>query len=469
MTSVYVARVLMSEGIGIVASAQNVVSYFTIIASLGIPTYGIKKIAENKDNVNSLSKTFFELLIINSVSTILCTVCYFLLVSTSPFFAERKALYIICGLNIVFNIFNIDWFYQGIEEYRYIMIRSMIIKIVSLLMLFIAVKESSDYLMYALISSLALVVNYCFNIFHARTIIKLPNKKLDITQHLKPVFILLGAVIAVEIYTLADISMLSLFCGDEVVGLYTNSMKIIKIVRSLVVAICAVFLPRLSYYYSKGEKDRFNRLIDRGVKILFCFSMPAAIGLVLVANDMIPILFGSSFIESVTTTRILSLSVITVAFSNFFGHQILITIGKENVMMLSTIMGAIINVALNAILIPLYSLNGAAIASIITETGVAIFQIVYVMNVIDIRFHMSFLKSTFISLIAMTLCVIIIEYSITNVMIKIIMSIIIGAVVYVGVLIYSKNEVGTLVFNKMLKRYLTVFSSSIFMGGIKNV
>ena len=252
ITSIYASRILYSEGIGKVASAQNIVLYFTTIASLGIPTYGIKKIAEKRDDKLELSNSFWELFLINCISSITCSIAYYTMIYSIEFYQERLLLYTVCGLNIIFNIFNIDWFYQGIEEYKYIMYRSMIVKMISLGLLFLLVKTSDDYVQYAFISSIALGLNYFFNILHIKKIVCLKGVCLNIKQHMRSVYTLLAAAVAVEIYTLADTTMLTVLCGDNIVGLYSNSMKIIKIVRNLVVAICAVFLPRLSYHFAKG-------------------------------------------------------------------------------------------------------------------------------------------------------------------------------------------------------------------------
>ena len=452
ITSVYASRILLSEGIGKVASAQNIVLYFTTIASLGIPTYGVKKIAENRLNRDRLSEIFFELFTINLFSTLVCSFVYFTMISSIDYFATRKLLYYVCGINIIFNIFNVDWFYQGIEEYRYIMLRSFAIKIISLVLLLVLVRDSEDYVYFALISSLALVLNYVFNIINLRDKISFKRTKLNVLQHLKPVMVLLAVTIAVEIYTLADTTMLTFICGDRVVGLYSNSMKIVKIVRSLIVAICAVFLPRLSLYYSQSKMQDFNSLIDRGIKVLFVLTLPTTIGLILVSNTMIPVLFGNAFLDASRTTMILSFSIITVAFSNFFGYQILVTIGKEKLMLYSTIIGAIVNVVLNAILITLLQQNGAAISSAVTEGCVALFQLLCVRKIIKIDFNKSFFVSTFCGLLCMCLVVLSIQYFVHGDILKLFLSTTIGALVYIVVMYISQNEIMVMFAKELQKK-----------------
>ena len=178
VTSIYIARVLMAESIGRVAAAQNLVSYFTLLASMGIPTYGIKIIAQYKVKSKESSKAFSELFLINLFLTVICTIAYFSIVMTVPHYADRRLLYCVTGLNIIFNIVNVDWFYQGIQEYKYIAIRSLAIKVCSLIAIFAFVRTSDDYIIYALISSGALVGNYLFNIIRIRKYVRLELENL---------------------------------------------------------------------------------------------------------------------------------------------------------------------------------------------------------------------------------------------------------------------------------------------------
>ena len=440
ITSAYVSRILLAEGIGKVSSAQNIVTYFTILAALGIPTYGIKMIATNGNSREKQSKIFSELFFINAISTTICSIFYYLLILTVPFFYERRLLFSICGLSIVFNIINIDWLYQGKEEYKYIMIRSIIIKILSLLAIFFLVKKVNDYIIYALILTLANALNYIFNIIHSKKYVDLVCHNLAFIKHLSPVFTLLAASIAIEIYTLADTTMLTFMKGDEVVGYYTTAMKGVQVIKTLATSVCAVFLPRLSYYYSINQKDQFNKLIDKGFKILAYITIPACIGIELVAKDAIVVLFGKNFIESANTMRILSISIVTVAFSNFIGYQILITIGKEKIMFLSTVVGAFVNVILNYFMIPNLGCNGAAIASAITEISVTIVQCIAIIGVVKIKVNRQFVLSLGISCLFMVSSVVIIQNIIDITGIRLVLSILVGMFVYFFISIIRKNE-----------------------------
>lgn len=450
VTMAYVSRVLLPVGVGKVASAQNIVSYFVIIASLGLPTYGVKKIAECFDEREKRSRTFSELAVINAISTLICICVYLGIVLGIDYFEDKLSISFIVGIQLFANIFNIDWFYQGIEEYRYIMFRSFIVKLLALASVFIFVHNVSDFLIYALIVTLSFVANYIFNVINLHKYVDFQYNSLDVNRHLKPVFILLATTIAIEIYTLTDTTMLSLFRGDEVVGYYTNSAKTVGIARVMITAASAVFLPRLNYYLSHGRELEFESLAFKGLSMLFTLSLPVAVGLMLLAEDCTLIMFGKEFEATILSMQILTVSVVTIAISNFTGYQILVSLGKETIVLYSTIIGAIINVVLNVLLIMPYGHYGAAIASVVTEFVIAAYQLYYVNKYISLSLK-SIVKQTFLPLVAMVAVVYVTKLLFDNIYIQTVIAVILGSITYLFLCIVSGNETIILLKNKCKK------------------
>lgn len=407
------------------------------MAAMGIPTYGVKLIAQYKVKSRESGKAFTELFIINFILSCICAILYYGFILFFPYFEGKRLLYCIAGLNVIFNALNVDWFYQGIQEYGYIAVRSFVIKVFSLLALVLFVRDSGDYLIYAFISSAALVGNYCFNIIKLKKYVRLSFKDLKFKEHLKHILILFAATIAVEVYVLADTTMLDVLCDSSVVGYYTMSMRIIKLIRSLVVAVSAVFLPQLSYYYFNKEYGKFHSLADRGLHILVFLAMPAAVSMSLVADDAIYVCYGSGFAASVFTTRILSLSILTVAVSNFIGMQILITIGKEKITTISTVCGAVTNITLNYFLIRLYQHNGAAIASVITEALVMLIQLVLSRRYIKLKCG---LTQIMVSTIGMSVTVLIIRAIPVGRFARLLLSLAFGGAAYCILAFLMKDE-----------------------------
>ena len=229
ITATYVSRVILPEGVGKVAYAQNVVMYFTYIAALGLPTYGTREIAREKSSVRNRNRVFSELFTINFISTSLCVIAYIILINAFGGFAEDKTLHYVAGIAIILNYINVDWVYQGFEEFKYISIRSMIVKTISVVAIFIFVRKKEDFVIYALIHCLAVAGNNLFNIIHLRKFVKLDFSDVILGKHFKPLLILLSSSIAIELYTLVDTTMLGAICTKEIVGYYSNAMKLERI------------------------------------------------------------------------------------------------------------------------------------------------------------------------------------------------------------------------------------------------
>mgnify|MGYP002512481586 CR=1 FL=1 len=387
VSSIYVARILTPVNLGKVSAAQNIVSYFLICSAMGIPTYGVKLVAQYKPKTSASSRAFSELWIINFVLSLVSSIIYYVLVLTFPYFQENRLLYIITGLSLICNIANVDWFYQGIQEYRYIAVRSVVIKILSFVSLFVFVRDKGDYLVYALLNVLGTAGNYIFNIVRLRKYVSFQRHNLAFGNHISHMLVLFGAALASEIYTLTDTTMLNFMCGSETVGYYSMSLNIIRVLRGMVVAVSAVFLPQLSYYYFSGEKERFYRLANDGLHVLVYLTIPLAVGLVIVSEDLIICFFGEAYREAVGSTRILAVSIISIALSNFVGLQLLLTLGKEKITTLSTIFGAVVNITLNIFLIIRFQHIGASIASAVTELCVTAFQVFFCFRYIKIRLN----------------------------------------------------------------------------------
>ncbi|MCR5137841.1 MAG: polysaccharide biosynthesis C-terminal domain-containing protein [Oscillospiraceae bacterium] len=451
IAAAYVSRILMPEGVGKINSAQNIAQYFVLLASLGIPMYGIKAIAVASGNQDETNRVYSELLTINAVSTLICSFVYYGIILIHPFFAERRALYSICGLMIPFRLLHNEWYYQGREEYRYIMMRSLIIKAVMLVFVFLTVRSEADYLIYAFLLVAATEANNMFNFIHAGKTVRIQLKGLNLKRHLRPILALLAVALSVEIYTLADITMLTFMKGDSAVGLYTHAEKGIGVIKMLISAVCMVFLPRLSRHYSSGEKEEFDGLVQKGFRTLFYFAIPATVGIILISEDLIRFLFGTAFLPAADTMRILALSILTVVFSNFIGNQVLIALGKEKQVMVSTAAGACLNVIVNAVLIPRWSINGAAVASVLTQLVVVGVQYYYVRKDVRIRFSARYILSLALGTILMVFGVCLIGKSMSHYIPRLLCMCVTGVAVFCVITLSMKNEVA-LSFMQVIKR-----------------
>lgn len=442
VTATYVSRVLMARGVGEVSYAQNIVTYFTILAALGLPNYGTREIAKVQTDTCARNQVFTELFIINAVSTTVCAVVYFVMIAVVASFRDNLNLYIVVGMTIVFNYINFDWFYQGIEEYGYIAKRSFVVKLLMLVLLFVFIRSSNDTIKYAVIYCIGIGGNNLFNLFNLRRYdVAFAANSLAVRRHLRPVLILLASSIAIELYTLVDTTMIGYMCPTENVGYYTNAMKLIKLLISMITAIGGVLLPRLSYYRSHNEIQECSRIVTKVFEILVYLFVPCEIGILLIADLIMPVLFGESFIPGIITLRIASLLICTLGFSNLFGTQVLLTFGAEKKLLLATICGAIVNICLNSCLIPLYAQNGAAVASVISETVVTVMTFFYSNKFIQIHLDKRFITSTIVSTMAMAVAVLVVRRIVTQQYAALLCSMLLGGLIYLLMSILSKNKI----------------------------
>lgn len=452
VTAAYTARVLLPSGVGIVSYSQVVVNYFVLLASLGIPNYGIKAIAQ-ADNVSERSKTFIELLTINIISTVCFSAVFYLIINNVSYFGDKRIILNIMGSVIVLNVFQIDWFYQGIEEYKFIATRSIIIKLISLLLMFIFVRNSDDLWKYAIVLSIASAGNNICNAIHAKRYIEFRRYYFDLRSHLKPVLILLASTVATEIYTMLDTVMLEYFHGDAVVGYYSNSVRIVRTVYVLVSALIAPFFPRISLLIKSRETVKINSIMSIGTMLFGLIALPCSIGLFTTADYIIPMFFGELFENSIVTLRILAPLVTVFTIAYFLGHIILMATGNESTILKASICGAIVNFISNMLLIPSLKQNGAAIASVMAEVLVTIIILKKSNKFYKISIDKGYYRSILISIMILVLFIVLFRYCIEDMSsISGISIIVLSAFFYFFALIITRNPMMCYIKDKYLRR-----------------
>lgn len=442
ISATYTAQVLLAGGVGRVSYAQNIAQYFVLIASLGIPSYGIREVARRRQDKSRTSKVFSELFVMNLLSTMVCAAIYYAAVFRLPYFQTRKELSLMAGLLILFNAFNVEWFYQGQEAFKYIAFRSFVIKLLSLCALFLLVRTEADYVRYMLVICLTTGTNYLANMLQLRKFeIHIQLQKLDLRAHIKPVFILLGTTVAVELYTMLDTTMLGLLCSDEAVGYYTNAMKLVKIVIMIITAIGGVLLPHLSSYYIQGDYAACSEIVKKVFQVMFFLFLPCCIGLMLTADLLMVGLFGESFAPAGETMRIAALLTLALGFSNLFGTQVLLTFEEEKKLLLCTVVGAVSNILLNLYLIPRFWQNGAAVASVISEALVTVLSVIFTRKYIAFEVEKEIIGKTIIATGIMGIVVRqVMRIALPDVRLQLITAVLVGIIVYLIANLVLRNS-----------------------------
>ena len=373
-----------------------------------------------------------ELISINTISTTICAVAYYTLCFTIPSFRNDLQLYLVAGLAIVLNYFNIDWLYQGREEYKYIAIRGFLIKALSVALLFLVVREQSDYVAYAGIYCLVLGGNNFVNCIGLKRRVHFTKRKLNLKRHLKPIIILFATTVAIELYTMLDTTMLGIMCSDQVVGYYSYAMKTTKIIITVLTAATTVLLPRLSSTYHIS-RERYKSLANKGIAFLVSVSIPISTYMYFNAYDIVVFLYGNHYENAVETLKILALLIPFISFSTYLGAQILCSANCERDMLVAVSIGAITNILMNAILIPRFYQNGAAIASVASEFIVMLCDAYFVKRIIELRIPIKTVMVTVVTSMSVAICTLIIHEYVSSMFLRLLIAGITMVVVF-GVL-----------------------------------
>lgn len=381
VTFPYISRILLPVGTGKVSFATSLISYFTMFAQLGIPTYGIRACARVRDDREKLMQTAHELLMINIVT---CTISYLALAFTLlfiPRFREERLLYIIISTSILLQSLGMEWLYKAVEQYAYITIRSIAFKFIALIAMFLLIHEQKDYVIYGGITVLAGSGSYVCNFINARKVIDLkPVGHYHIKKHLKAVGVFFAMACATTVYTHLDTIMLGIMTSDADVGYYNAAVKIRTVLLSIITSVGTVLLPRVSYYYEQGLKDEFRKVCKKALHLILLMAVPLTVFFVMYAREGIYFLSGSAYENSIIPMQIIMPTILLVGITNVTGIQILIPQGRENIVLYSEIAGAITDLILNMILIPKYASAGAALGTLAAEVSVLLIQFAALRN-----------------------------------------------------------------------------------------
>ena len=388
ITAPYISRILEPNGIGLFNFANTYAGYFALFAVLGIPTYGIREVAKKHDDKVELSKLVSELISLSFIVTCIVTLIYIASIFFIGQLDENRTLFLVAGFVLYFAPFRIDWFYSGLEQFEYITLRSILIRLASIVCMFIFVHTKSDLLIYMILNVCGTICGDVWNyvkLLHSGIRPRLTF--VGLKKHLSPLFILFTSSIAASIYWVLDTLMLGFMTNYQQVGFYNNAMHISRSVVSIVTSLGAVTIPKMSQYCEAMEYDNINNLASKSILFVSSFAFPMAVGLACLAPTFVPLFFGAEFSGSVVPLMISSLIIIFVGLNNISCLQILVSLGYDKVYFYSILIGAISNFLLNLILIPILGAKGASIASAFAEFLVLGSSVWYVYRKTPVRLN----------------------------------------------------------------------------------
>ena len=402
ITAPYLARVLDPAGIGLFNFATTYANYFAMVAVLGIPTYGIRAVAQVRDNKKALTSVVSELISYSLFSTIIVAAIYLISLLLINKLNENFLIFIVAGIVVYLAPLRINWFFQGVENFSFMTIRTVIIRVLSIIALFLFVRTKEDVIVFVLIYALGGVLGDLWNFFKMKSEGIHPYLTIKgLKKHSKPIFILFASAVAISIYSVLDTTMLGFMSNYSEVGYYNSATHISKAMIAIVTSLSAVAVPRVSFYVEKGLKEEINTLIEKSFSIVSFFVFPFSIGLVCVAPTFIPLFLGDQFAGSILPLQILSFLIIAIGLNNLLGVQVLIGLGKDSLFLYAVIIGAIVNFILNLLLIPNLASVGASVSSLVAETLIMLVEFIMAYKYTDvrIRFHKEIIYSFLFSLV----------------------------------------------------------------------
>lgn len=367
LTYPYVARVLGVDKIGLCNFADSIISYFLLLSMLGIGTVGIREIAKNKDNQAELNKVYSSLFILNSISTIIALVVLLVATFYVPQLAANKELMFVGAVRLLMSYMQIEWLFKGLEDFKFITIRSVVIKVFYVIGVFAFVRTKNDYVVYFALYTIMVAVNAIVNVWYARSFVHFTVKDIHIKPYVKP-FVTLGVyMFLTSMYSSFNVAFLGFTSGETEVGYYTTATKLYTILLSLFTAFTGVMLPRMSSLLAKGEMDRFKDLLKRSVNLLTTFSVPLVFLSIVFAPQIIGILSGKGYEGAILPMRIVMPLMLIIGYEQILVIQTLMPLKKDRAILINSMIGACAGLLFNIILVPSFQSVGSSIVWFLSE------------------------------------------------------------------------------------------------------
>lgn len=376
ITYPYVTRILQVENIGKINFSGSVISYFTLLAGLGISTYAIREGAGLRQDKKKFECFSNEVFTINVISTLISYGLFLCILIAVQDLHSYIPLILIQSIGIIGPTIGVEWLYSVYEDYEYITIQSIVVQIISMILLFTFVHEKSDYIFYTGILVFSSTAAYLFNFFHSKKYIRFRIvKNPNIKKHIKSIFVIFAMSVATTIYVNSDTTMLGFMTGDYYVGLYNAATKIYTVLKSLMAACILVSLPRLSNYLALKKYKEYSSKASNILNVFLTLLLPIVTGAFMTSSQIISILAGNSFLDATLSLRLLCISLFFSIVAVYMTNVVLLPLKKEKQIMYATFASAIINLLLNFIFIPLWKQTGAAVTTVVAEAVVMIWQV----------------------------------------------------------------------------------------------
>lgn len=401
----YISRVLGVKNLGLVDFVDNTINYFLLFAMMGIANVGVRSIASVKNNRSQLNKVFSNLLGINLWFTLFTLVIYFLSIGLITRFKEFSELFYIGSAKILFTTLLIEWFFTGIENFKYITIRTLLIKVSYVVCVFTLIRTPDDYVTYFVLTTVVVIANALINLVYSRNFVSIELKEFFNCRFLKENVTIGIYTIMTSMYLTFNAMFLGIMTDTVQVGYYTSAYRLYSLVLGLFSAFTSVMLPRMSSIIAEGNNLEYNNYIKNSFQFVALFSVPMIICSIILAPDLIFLLCGDGYQGAILPMRIIMPAIILVGISQILAIQVLMTMKKDKVLLIASVIGAIISLVINIMTVSRLGSIGSAIVLLCAELVVTGIYVTYtvIQKLVDIPWSF-FIKALILTVPCAAIC-----------------------------------------------------------------
>lgn len=370
LTYPYVSRVLGVTNIGICNFIDSVINYYILFSMMGISTLAVREIAKNRNDREGLSSSFSSLLTLNLVSTVLVIIALMVSIYVVPTLYEHKEMMYIGAFKVFFNFLLIEWFYKGIENFKYITNRTLAVKTIYVISVFLLVREPADYDVYYALSVFVIVVNAVINIAYSRRFAAYSIRGVRLGYYLKPFLVLGVYALLTSMYISFNVAYLGFVAGVDEVGYYTTASKIFGIMLSLFTAFTTVLLPRMSALVAEKREVEFRQMTDKSIDLLFLFVMPVIVFSMIFSSQIVQLISGGGYDGAVVPMRIMAPLVFVIGYEQIIIVQVLTPLKRDRAILINSVLGAAVGLSMNLLLVDRMGSTGSAIVWFLAEVTV---------------------------------------------------------------------------------------------------
>jgi O-antigen/teichoic acid export membrane protein len=353
---------------------------------LGLTTVGVREIASNSNDKQKVSKVFSSLLTLNMITTIIMTVALFIAILFVPKFQENSQLMYVGVFKLISKTFLVEWLYTGIEKFKFITLRSVIVRSIYVVAVLFFVRSKSDFLIYYALTTMTFVVNAIINVLYSKQFVVFSLKSISLKPYIKPVVTLGIYSVLTSMYTTFNVSYLGFIGGDAQVGYYSTATKLHHIVLALFTAFTAVMLPRMSSLLSEGNMNAFRCYINKSTKVLLAFAIPITIFCIIYADQIVGIIAGRGYEQAIPCMQIVMPLIFVIGYEQILVIQILTPLKRDSDILINSIVGAVVGILANIIIVPKLLSEGSSVVWFLSEFAVMIMAQFFVTRQTGIKF-----------------------------------------------------------------------------------